>query len=191
MRAEVRKRRREVFGRLEGSISRCASEKDLDPLLDALLSLNHSRWLSTGQPGSFVRKPLEERFYREFTRFALARGWLRLVAVKIGGELKAAQIGYVYGDVFYSLQEGFDPEGPPGVGNALRSRVIEDCIAEGVQTYDFLGGFTEHKRRWLAKPRYGHDLFIGRRHNKNALLFAIGFWPTGRYLRPLGMPSSG
>lgn len=188
-RSTLRRRRKQLLALPGVSFERCESEGDRLALLNALFDLNHRRWSATGRVGTFVRKPLEARFYREFTRIALQRGWLRLFALKIQGEFKAVQIGYVYDRTFYQFQEGFDPEGPPGIGNVLRSKVIEYCIAEGVQSYDFLGGFTEHKRRWLATPRTGHDLFIGRRNFKNALLFSAEIWPTGRYLRPSSLPS--
>ncbi len=189
-RAMLQKRRRQIFSLPGLSVERCRSEEELPAFLEALFDLNHRRWSTTGQAGTFVRKPLEAQFYREFTRVALARGWLRLFALKIGGEFKAVQSGYVYDRTFYQVQEGFDPRAPQGIGNVLRGKVIEHCIMEGLQTYDFLSGFTEHKRRWLAKPRTGHDLFIGRRGGlKTALLFSAEIWPTGRYLRPAGFPS--
>jgi CelD/BcsL family acetyltransferase involved in cellulose biosynthesis len=185
-RAMLQKRKRQILALPGVSVERCQSEADRPAYLDALFDLNHRRWSATGQAGTFVRKPLEAQFYREFTRVALERGWLRLFALKIEGKFKAVQAGYVYHRTFYQLQEGFDPEAPQGIGNVLRAHVIEQCIAEGVQTYDFLGEFSDHKRRWLAEPRAGHYLFIGRRGSlKNALLFARKIWPTGRYLRPL------
>jgi CelD/BcsL family acetyltransferase involved in cellulose biosynthesis len=63
--------------------------------------------------------------------------------------------------------------------------VIEACIGEGLSTYDFLGTHTEHKRRWLAQPRRGHDLVVANRTATGAGLHALGVWPTGRYLRPV------
>jgi CelD/BcsL family acetyltransferase involved in cellulose biosynthesis len=172
-------------------LAECRSEGERTELLDALFALNHRRWSAAGQVGTFVRKPFEARFYRAFTRRALERGWLRLFALRTADAFQAVQIGYAYGGAFHQLQEGFDPATSSGAGNVLRGQVIERCIAEGLGTYDFLGGFTEHKKRWLARERRGCDLFIGRRTLKNALVFTPGLWPTGRYLRvapPWGAP---
>ena len=116
---------------------------------------------------------------------AWERGWLRFFAVREGPAFKAVQIGYVYDGVFHQLQEGFDPAGLAGIGNVLRGKAIEASIQEGVRAYDFLGGFGEHKRRWGARPRIGYDLLLGRRSLRTLPLFAAGFWPTGRYLRPV------
>jgi hypothetical protein len=59
---------------------------------------------------------------------------------------------------------------------------VQSLIEERVQWYDFLGGFTEHKRLWRATERNGADLFIGHPNLKNQLLFYKEVWPTGRFL---------
>jgi CelD/BcsL family acetyltransferase involved in cellulose biosynthesis len=82
------------------------------------------------------------------------------------------------------LQEGFDPDYTPHVGNALRSHVINDCIAQGLREYDFLGGWSEHKRRWLARERSGADLLIAATRIKTLPIMLAGVWPTGAFLRP-------
>ena len=170
---------------------RCATSEALPSFLDALVELNDRRWNATGQAGSFKRKPLELAFYRRFTEVALSRDWLRFFALKQGGEFIAVQIGYAYKGEFLQLQEGFDPAGQAGQGNVLRARVIEACIAEGITSYDFLGEFTEHKRRWLAQVRQGHDLFVTHGGVKSAGLRGLGVWPSGRYLRPEGASPGG
>ena len=156
---------------------------DRGPYVEALFALNDQRWTETGLAGSFRRKPAEAQFFRLFSEAALSRGWLRMYAARVQGAFVAIQAGYVYGRVYHQFQEGFDPQAEAGLGNALRAYAIEQLIAEGAREYDFLGGFTEHKRRWLAQERVGHDLFIGRRSAKNALLFTRPIWPSGRYIR--------
>ena len=141
--------------------------------------------------GTFVRKPLERRFYETFAPRALERGWLRLFAIRARERFLAVQVGYAYRSSFLQLQEGFDPEAPSGIGNVLRARVIERCIEEGLTTYDFLGDHTEHKRRWSAQARDGFDLLIWRPTLKNRLATSLPLWPTGRYLRAQGVPPDG
>jgi len=161
----------------------CTSQGELTAFLGALDVLNHRHWSAEGSIGTFRRKPLELAFYRRFTGEALSRGWLRFFALKLGDEFKAVQIGYAYKGSFLQLQEGFDPEGPPGLGNVLRSMVVESCIREGITTYDFLGEHTEHKRRWLADARPGGDLMITNSRPLSAALRRAAVWPTGRFLR--------
>ena len=188
-RSALKRQNQQVFSSPSATFEQCRSVAELPAYLDALVDLNHRRWSATGQVGTFVRKPLEQRFYRLFGPRALERGWLRLFAIRMNGRFAAVQVGYAYNQSFLQLQEGFDPEGPPGLGNVLRGKVIERCIREGIRQYDFLGGHTEHKRRWLANPRNGHDLLISRRCFRNGPLISLPLWPTGRYLREAGLPA--
>ena len=166
------------------TLETCATAESLEAWVEALANLNHSRWATVGQEGTFTRKPMELAFYRRFTALAFARGWLRMFGLREDGAKRAVQIGYAYKDSFLQLQEGFDPTASPGIGNVLRARVIEACIAEGLTTYDFLGEHSEHKRRWLAETRPGLDLLISHRGPRSTFLRALGVWPTGRFLLP-------
>ena len=181
-RQQLRAETKRILERPGVEICRCQTEEDIPAFLDALFVLHGRRWIEKGEAGTFESRPQEVAFFRQFVPVALRKGWLRFYGLREQGEFKAAQIGYVYRNVFHQLQEGFDPTYRKGVGNVLRAKVIEACIEEGVEAYDFLGEMTEHKRRWLAQPRTGHDLMIGRRTLKNGLLFAAGVWPSGRYM---------
>ncbi len=185
-REKMRRLCRKVLQQAGVRITRCDSFEDIDAYLDALFDLHHRRWQLRGDPGSFQRRPRLPLFYRRFLPVALRRGWLRLYALREGDAFRAVQLGYVYGNTFYQIQEGFDPEFTSGAGNVLRHEVIAASIAEGVATYDLLAGASEHKRRWGAALREGHDVFIGRPGVLTRLLVAAGVWPTGRYLRPAG-----
>jgi len=165
---------------------RCTAADQLPEFLDALFDLHQRRWKSMGVDGSFRRKPVEERFYREFAPVALDRGWLGLFGLKQHGDFKAVQFGYIFGNVYHQLQEGFDPDFERDAGNALRHLAIEALIDDGIHSYDFLGGWTEHKRRWGAELRHGCDIFIGSNSLKSRLLFSREIWPTGRLIEQEG-----
>lgn len=181
-RKNVRRETEKILGRRGARVVSCRTPEEVPRFLEALFRLHHDRWVRKGDQGTFRRKPMGARFYERFAPRALAQGWLRLEGLEEDGELKAVQIGYVYGGVFHALQEGFDPAYEAGVGNVLRARVIEACIGAGLTAYDFLGGITPHKERWLAEPRDGYDLFLGRRNLRNVLLFWREVWPSGRFL---------
>jgi CelD/BcsL family acetyltransferase involved in cellulose biosynthesis len=188
-RSELRRQQKAVIREGQAVITRCRTKEELNRYLDALFDLHHRRWKNRGEEGSFKRKPAEAAFYRKFLPVALQNGWLWLYGLASNGEFKAVQVGYVYGGVFYQLQEGFDPDYINGAGNVLRAKIIEDCIAGGVKCYDFLGEMSEHKRRWSADKRLGRHMFIGNRNVRSRILFAKEIWPTGRYLRPSLLPS--
>lgn len=183
MRSVIRRQVKKISSREGVVVERCTSAESLPDFLNALFDLHYRRWLIKGEEGAFRRKPKERRFYEQFAPVALTSGWLRLYALKEHGEFKAAQIGYVYNNIFHLLQEGFDPDYADGVGNVLRLHVIEACIAEGIAAYDFLGVMSEHKRRWLANERLGNDVMIGRPGWMSRALIRNGIWPTGRFLR--------
>jgi len=174
------KKKIERTGRL--SVSLCQEEQELPLYLDSLFTLHKKRWESVGQRGSFIRRPLMQDFYSGFAATALRQGWLKIFALRIDDTILAVQIGYLYNGVFFQLQEGFDPEGPAGLGNVLRHWVIDWCITNNIREYDYLGGDEEHKLKWGAKRRTGYHLFCGRRSPKNLLLAAADIWPSGRFI---------
>jgi CelD/BcsL family acetyltransferase involved in cellulose biosynthesis len=189
-RQALKAEKKRIAKRTAMEIRRCTSEEDLPAYLDALFDLHGRRWQEKGDTGTFKNRPLEVEFYRRFSPIALRQGWLRLYALLDAGEFKAVQVGYAYRNTFHQLQEGFDPTYVTGAGNVLRARIIEDSIDEGLEAYDFLGDMSEHKRRWHAQLREGHDLFVARPSLKNLLLSKPGIWPSGRYMRQVS-PDAG
>jgi CelD/BcsL family acetyltransferase involved in cellulose biosynthesis len=188
-RAQIRRKTRRFKELHNFEINCCRSPESVPQFLSSLFELHKKRWESVGQAGSFVRRPPMKRFYESFAPQALKKGWLRLWTLKIDNVDKAVQFGYSYNDLFSQLQEGYEPNGFDGIGNVLREQVFQECIKEECKEYDFLGEFTEHKRRWGAISRTGYDLFIGRKSLKNRILFWKRIWPTGRYIRE-GRPAN-
>jgi CelD/BcsL family acetyltransferase involved in cellulose biosynthesis len=188
-RKQIKEKTHQLEKRHDVEFVSCAPPEELPELLSHLFELHRKRWESVGQKGSFVRRPPMQRFYEQFAPVALREGWLRLYALRLDGVVKAIQYGYAYNQAFHQLQEGFDPKILKGLGNVLRNQVFQACIKEGLQEYDNLGGFTEHKRRWGAVPREGFDFFICHRTLKNQLLFNKQIWPSGRYMQE-GRPAN-
>ncbi|WP_234981230.1 GNAT family N-acetyltransferase [Desulfopila aestuarii] len=174
------KKKLSQLGRI--TIDLCDKEDDLPQYLESLFILHKKRWESIGQEGSFVRRPLMQDFYTGFASKAFRKGWLKIFSLKLDGSILAVQIGYLYHGVFYQMQEGFDPNGPGGLGNILRHSVIDWCIANNVREYDYLGGDEEHKLKWGAKQRTGAHLFVGRKSFKNMLLAMADIWPSGKFI---------
>ena len=183
-RQQIRRIRKKILSRDGAVVSCCGALDELPKYLQALFDLHFRRWQIKGQDGSFRRKPDEARFYESFAPLALKAGWLRIFALEENSAIKAVQLGYVYKGTFHQMQEGFDPDFVPGAGNVLRHQVIEACILEGLEAYDFLGEMSEHKRRWQAVPRKGYHALVAHRSAKNRILLGLGIWPTGRYFRP-------
>ena len=186
-RQQIRRNRRNLIEQPGIDVLHCRSREELPRFIESLFDLHHRRRMLLGDPGCFVRKPAEAEFYRQFLPVALDNGWLRLAALTQDDTIQAIQIGYAYNGEFMQMQEGFQPDFVQGAGNVLRHMVIEQCIEEGLHTYDFLGGYSEHKRRWKADERFGYDLMIGRPSLKTRMLFHKEIWPTGRYIQEQGL----
>ena len=188
--------RRSLLGRQERAVLRkssidisiCETSEELDEHLEQLFCLHKKRWQWVGQEGAFVRRPLMKNFYRKMALRALENGWLALFSLHMDGVVVASQYGYVYNNVFSQLQEGFEPQAPAGIGNILRKHVIRWCIENKIQEYDFLGGYSEHKKRWLAEKRSGCHLFLGRKCIKNLFFALLPIQPSGRYVNQ-GIPA--
>lgn len=182
-RNSIKRLKQKIFEN-NASFQKADSLEEVKMYLEDLFLLHHKRWKTKGEQGSFVKHKYLKQFYNDFVPKAFDNDWLRFYKMDVGGKCKAIQIGYVYDKSYYQIQEGFDPDFLPGVGNVLRFLAIEDLIGENVHVYDFLGGISEHKRRWKAKERQGCDLLIGNSSFKNKLLFLVKIWPTGRFLTP-------
>lgn len=182
-RRQLRSKTGRILSKSGVTVRKVTAPDEVGPALHALFRLHRQRWRSVGIEGVFDRNPRERAFYERFVPEALARGWLAMFVLYDGAEPKAAQIGYIYNNAFLQLQDGFDPD-CPHAGNALRMWIIQYCIDSGLAEYDFLGGHSEHKRRWQAVERSGEDVLC-MNHNLRGLVLRAGIWPTGSYLRPL------
>ena len=166
-------------------VSFCDEPSLLEDELNQLFELHNLRWKKAGLTGSFERRPEMAAFYQDFAKKALQQGWLRLAKLECEGVTQAMQIGYVYQGKFLALQEGFNADFQNGVGQVLRYHIFQQCLKEELTDYDFLGQYTNHKRRWLAQKREGHHLLIWPNKIKNVLFKLMTIWPTGKYFKPL------
>lgn len=141
---------------------KCASDSELPLCLEALFNLHQKRWQSTGQPGSF-ESAARRQFYFDVGRLLLAQGLLEFWLLELNGKAAAAQFGFRFRNTVSQLQEGYDREySTDSVGYLLRARVIQELIAQGVRTYDFLGGEPGYKAKWGAQAGHYLDLSFAR-----------------------------
>ncbi len=160
----------------------CNRLEDLPFFFENFFFLHVKHWQSKGEPGAFARYPQMDDFCRNFAPKALKKGWLAFFQLSINGKVQASQYGCIYNKTFLQIQEGFDPDGLPGLGNVLRKHVLCWCMDNGIREYDFLGGHSEHKASWGTIERWGWRLFLGRRNIKTFLLKLTGIWPLGRFI---------
>lgn len=160
----------------------CQEQGEMKATLARLFYLHQKHWESKGRQGSFQRSAELQCFYQHFVLTAFKQGWLKLYYLKSEGVIQAVQLGYVYQRQFLALQEGYDPTFLAGTGQVLRHYIMQRCYDDGLIAYDFLAGYTDHKRRWLAQKMTGSQYFIFQNRLKNLPFYAQKIWPSGSYL---------
>jgi peptidoglycan/xylan/chitin deacetylase (PgdA/CDA1 family)/CelD/BcsL family acetyltransferase involved in cellulose biosynthesis len=136
-----------------GSFEILNQEEQIPFWLNDLFELHSGRWALRQQSGVFKSKGKRE-FYNSLAPALFRRGWLHMTRWRVNGVVLACQFGFAYQGVYYLLQEGFDSQCThisPGI--TLRAATIRNLIAEGVHTYDFLGGIGRHKTDWGAQEK--------------------------------------
>jgi CelD/BcsL family acetyltransferase involved in cellulose biosynthesis len=115
--------------------------------LETFFALHAARW-----PGSRFLK--YRRFHEDFAARALARGWLRLWFLELGGRPSAAWYGFRYEGVESHYQVGRDPsKSKESLGTVLTAHVLRQAFADGITEYRFLRGDESYKHRFAnANP---------------------------------------
>jgi CelD/BcsL family acetyltransferase involved in cellulose biosynthesis len=118
-----------------------------------LYDLHTQRWSLRGGSDALCSANLL-RFHEEFTRIALARGWLRLFVLSDNGAPAAALYGLRYNGTFYFYQSGFDPSrGKQSVGLITLGLAIKSALEEGATEFDLLHGEERYKFHWARQAR--------------------------------------
>jgi CelD/BcsL family acetyltransferase involved in cellulose biosynthesis len=115
--------------------------------LDALAELHGRSWRRRGQPGAFAAA-FSRRFHHALIERALPRGELDLLRLSAGEVV----LGYLYnfrlGGRIYAYQSGLNHDcagrhGKPGL--SCHAMAVEQALAAGDATYDFLAGAARYK----------------------------------------------
>jgi hypothetical protein len=79
------------------------------------------------------------------------RGWLRIYAVHVRGELAAALLGFAYRGTFFAYQIAeSEQHAELGLGHCAASHAIRSCIEEGLERFEFLGEAQPWKRSYFS-----------------------------------------
>lgn len=151
-RYNVRRRLRNLE-RAGARFERVDSEEGRREVFPALVALHNARWSGRGGSEAFHHRGLVA-FHDELSRIALARGWLRLFALRLEGRVVAALYGFLYEGRFSFYQAGFDPgQGRLSLGLAAMGLAIKSAIEEGARSYDMLHGDEPYKFLWCREAR--------------------------------------
>ena len=130
-----------------------ASEENLDELLGALYELHAARWRARGQDGVLADAVIQ-RFHRDAARRMLGAGALRMHAIRLAGRIVAIFYGFAHQGTTYYYLSGYDPSLEKlSIGTLIVAQAVEQALAQGGQTFDFLRGAEEYKYAWGAEDR--------------------------------------
>lgn len=144
-----------------GSITfESAQPSSWEELIEALVQLNRASRVKRRLRAAFD-DPKFQMFHREMGEAFLRRGWLRLIAMRIGTRIISVLHGFASGRRSYCYQTGFDPHFQQfSPGTIVQGQVIERAIDEGLNEIDFLRGDEPYKYWWGARNRQTYRLVL-------------------------------
>ena len=173
-RTKIRSVLRELESRPDVRFGFCETPEQVQRMLPVLFDLHTRRWGAEGKPGVFGwdRK---RQFYSDLSPRMLERGWLRFSWLEWNGRILACQFGFAYREVYFLLQEGYEPASEHWhLGIGLRAWSIREFLKQGLREYDFLGGqLRRHRTDWGATLKQSKQIAMGDPTPKN-LLFCHG-----------------
>lgn len=155
-----RRRRAEKLGEVRFEE---ATEETVQEIFATLLRLHGARWAERGEEG-VLRGPGVEAFHRDVLVGFLARGWLRLHALRVADRVVAVHYGFVARERGYSYISGFAPDFEKvSPGGLVVEHAIRDALRQGAREFDFLRGREPYKYAWGAvdRPQYRRRLKCG------------------------------
>ncbi len=158
-REQVRRKHRRLLREIPGAGFRLADADSIDRDLDSFFSLHTDRWGTDAA----LAQGRQRRFQDEFSRRALAHGWLRLWTLEVDGAAVAASLGFRFGNAEYFYQSGRDERFDAlSVGAVLMGHVVRHAVETGATEYRLLRGDEAYKSRWSDLDRSVRTLAISR-----------------------------
>jgi CelD/BcsL family acetyltransferase involved in cellulose biosynthesis len=159
---KFRKNLRQAETRLQraGAVFFSAAPDQVPEVMRALFRLHTARWTEREQTGVLGGDRIQG-FHLEAAQGLAARGLLRLHALRIGGEIIAAQYNLMRDGRLYYYLSGFDPaHARRSPGTALLAWTIRSAIHEGAEEVDFLRNREAYKYQWGARDRVNRKLLL-------------------------------
>ena len=149
----VQRKMRNLSKTFDMRLDQVTTETQRQQALPLLIAMHNLRWEERGGSSAFCTPSLVA-FHEEFTRLALARGWLRLFTLRLDGKPAGSLYGLRYKRVFYFYQSGLDPAyAKHSVGLVAMALSIQSAIDEGAEEYDLLHGDEAYKFHWAPRVR--------------------------------------
>ncbi len=149
-RHELRRKLRRLRNSVAYSWYTVESAEQLPSAVEAFLELHRK---SSRHKNSFWTQETD-CFFRRLARAMFDEGWLRLSFLEVEGRRAASTFSFDYGGTVSLYNSGFDPEfAHLSVGVTAVAFGIQDCLALGRRTMDFLRGDEPYKYDFGAVDR--------------------------------------
>jgi CelD/BcsL family acetyltransferase involved in cellulose biosynthesis len=128
-------------------VRRIENEAELDAAFEDFMRMHQRPWTSAGEPGAFAQARAAA-FHREVAKECLRRGWLSLSFLQLDGRTACANYSFRVGrklEFYLSGSADFAAARKFAPGILLHVYSMQQAIAEGAQTYDFLRGTERYK----------------------------------------------
>jgi len=138
-------------GRLEYRV--LTDIKEIDATLDGFFEMHKDRRLIAGDSSKFLGGRAKE-FYRKLADAFLPEGWLRFNVLKFNGELIACHFGFLHENTLLHYTPTFNMDyfkRSPGL--VLMKFMLEECLENQVELFDFTRGAEGYKRRFATVTR--------------------------------------
>jgi len=133
---------------------------ELDREFPTLIALHRMRFAQRTEQSAFLA-PGVPQFHADAMRLLAAEGFVRLFLLKAGSETIAALYGFSVGRTFQFYQCGMHTGWlQHSTGHILTGKAIEQAIADGNATFDFLRGDEPYKAQWADRWRENTTLCL-------------------------------
>ena len=175
LRANYRRRWRTLQREHQAECVAVSGAAALERHFPALIALHRLRFEQREANSAFLAPGVPE-FDAEAMRVLAQQGFVRLFLLKARGESVAALYGFSVGRTFQFYQCGMHPGWVRyGLGQVLIGNAIEQAIATGHSTFDFLRGDESYKSGWANCARENTTLrFFDQRPASVAARWSFG-----------------
>lgn len=148
----------------------------IEKMMEIFFDLHQKRWVAKEGCSMFNIKRNREMFLYEAKLFSEIK-CLRLDFLLVNDKPISAMYGFEHNGVMHSLLTGFDPNYASYSPNNLHHfLVLERCIRDKIEEFNFFGGFTSHKFKWCNTFRRNYTFrFINNTFCSNALNLGVHF----------------
>ena len=153
LRTNYRRRWRALQREHQAECLAVSGAAELHRQFPTLIALHRMRFNQRHAESAFLAPGVPE-FHAEAMRVLAAKGFVRLFLLKAGGEAVAALYGFSVGRTFQFYQCGMQPGWVRyGLGQVPIGNAIEQTLAAGHATFDFLRGDESYKTGWADRSR--------------------------------------